>query len=601
MTRSGETASNNFWDYLNERVVVVEADSGVIHDVNTAVCERLGYSATDLTGRDVATICSVPEEAWSLDSVLQDGTDGPIPLDIRAHSGEWIHTRASCSHIEHAGTPLAVFLIREADTARNRPTGTHESTVVLRTMLENLTVGVLVEDANRDVLMANARLGETLGLSLDTEQLIGNDCAAAAEKIKDIFAEPERFIQSNNELLEQRTPVYGQEFELATGQTLLRDYVPYQLPGGDANLWIYRDITEQKQREQEQARHRDLLNQLQAVADIGGWEIDFRTDELHWTAKTYAIHGLSPDTAVATEDAFEFFHPDDRETVRTALEELRAHGEAYDLEVRLVPAADAVRWVRARGEPWIVDGERVGARGTFQDITERVQRECRIENQRDSLEVLNQVLRHDIRNDLQVVTGYADLLSETLDDEAGYVERICSAARHSVEITENAAAISKLLLQENDDEQFSAMPVHAIVEEELETLRETYSTAAIELTKPPTDSMVMANEMLRPVIRNLVGNAVQHNDTATPEVHITVIQNGANVQLRVADNGPGIPPERRDEIFGKGTKGLDSTGTGLGLYLVETIVEGFDGTVWVEDNEPIGSVFIVELPRWERI
>jgi signal transduction histidine kinase len=67
-------------------------------------------------------------------------------------------------------------------------------------------------------------------------------------------------------------------------------------------------------------------------------------------------------------------------------------------------------------------------------------------------------------------------------------------------------------------------------------------------------------------------------------------------EVRVADNGPGIPEDQRDEVFGKGEKGLDSPGAGIGLYLVRSLVEIYGGDVWVEDNEPKGAVFVVRLP-----
>ncbi len=72
---------------------------------------------------------------------------------------------------------------------------------------------------------------------------------------------------------------------------------------------------------------------------------------------------------------------------------------------------------------------------------------------------------------------------------------------------------------------------------------------------------------------------------------------GKAVQVRVADNGPGIPDDRKEEIFDEGETGVDSDSTGLGLFLVHTLVERYEGTVWIEDNEPEGRVFVVELPK----
>jgi signal transduction histidine kinase len=105
--------------------------------------------------------------------------------------------------------------------------------------------------------------------------------------------------------------------------------------------------------------------------------------------------------------------------------------------------------------------------------------------------------------------------------------------------------------------------------------------------------------MLQSVFRNLVKNAIEHNDKTVPEVTVSVSERDDTVLARVADNGPGIPDEQRSEIFGKGEKGLESDGTGIGLYLVSTLVDQYGGDVWIEDNEPEGTVFTVELPKLE--
>ncbi|MDB2272931.1 histidine kinase, partial [Halorubrum ezzemoulense] len=62
-----------------------------------------------------------------------------------------------------------------------------------------------------------------------------------------------------------------------------RDYVPYTLPEGEANIWVYRDITARKQQRQELEQANEVLSQTQTVADVGGWELDRRTESLRWT------------------------------------------------------------------------------------------------------------------------------------------------------------------------------------------------------------------------------------------------------------------------------------------------------------------------------
>jgi signal transduction histidine kinase len=101
--------------------------------------------------------------------------------------------------------------------------------------------------------------------------------------------------------------------------------------------------------------------------------------------------------------------------------------------------------------------------------------------------------------------------------------------------------------------------------------------------------------MLESVFRNLLTNAIQHNDKEVPEVTVSATRDDETVLIRVADNALGISDARKSEIFEQGEMGLDSEGTGLGLYLVETLVNHYGGDIRVEDNDPEGTVFIVKL------
>ncbi|RDZ94582.1 hybrid sensor histidine kinase/response regulator, partial [Haloferax sp. Atlit-6N] len=130
----------------------------------------------------------------------------------------------------------------------------------------------------------------------------------------------------------------------------------------------------------------------------------------------------------------------------------------------------------------------------------------------------------------------------------------------------------------------------------LESWTTAYVDAELDAAEIP-EAEVRANELLTSVFRNLLNNAVQHNDKETARVSIDGDVRSETVVVRVADNGPGIPDGQKDAVFGRTEAGLDDPAAGVGLYLVDTLVSQYDGSVSLKDNEPEGTVAVVELPR----
>lgn len=286
----------------------------------------------------------------------------------------------------------------------------------------------------------------------------------------------------------------------------------------------------------------------------------------------------------------ESIHPEDREEIRSQIQQPPSEVTPMTYVNRVVQPDGTVRWVQTRQVP-IRDSEGTLTEivGVCTDVTEQKRRE-------QELEALNHIVRHDIRNDMNVVLGWADLLEDHVDEEGReHLERIQSTGDHVVELTELARDYVAAL-PGSGDVNVEPTPLGRTVREEIDRQREFYPAATIELSGELPDTDVTANEMLSSVVRNLLNNAVQHNAAAEPRVVVAAEREGPDVILTVADDGPGIPDARKETVFGKGETGLDSDGTGIGLYLVESLVDGFGGDVWITDNEPTGSIVHVRLP-----
>ena len=134
---------------------------------------------------------------------------------------------------------------------------------------------------------------------------------------------------------------------------------------------VTRDITGRKKMEQDLQAREELLNSTGRMAKVGGWELDAHTLEVSWTDETYRIHEMPTGYKPPLEEAINFFHEDDKETLSNAIRSALNYGETFDMELRFNTAKGKQLWTRAICQPEVVGGKTVKLKGTFQDITER--------------------------------------------------------------------------------------------------------------------------------------------------------------------------------------------------------------------------------------
>ena len=236
--------------------------------------------------------------------------------------------------------------------------------------------------------------------------------------------------------------------------------------------------------------------------------------------------------------------------------------------------------------------------GTHLDKTiQRIDRETRLREERDILEFVNRTLRHDLLGDLSLLEARLRMLDRnvTFDDETHANHLDVSLDRidemHAFIRTMRTYMESVL----NEEHALETVPLRPVLDEQLDALRDAHPDASITRETIPAVA-VEADDLLGHVFANLFRNAIEHNDAPTPTVVITAERLADVVRVRIADNGPGIPDERREFIFEQGSHGTESQGSGFGLYLVKDAVENYGGEVRVRDNEPRGTVFELVLP-----
>ena len=215
------------------------------------------------------------------------------------------------------------------------------------------------------------------------------------------------------------------------------------------------------------------------------------------------------------------------------------------------------------------------------------------------LTVLNRVLRHDIRTNANVIQGNASLLTEESVDTEERAETIRRQATDLVKLGKQARSIEQILTTEEADRE--PQDLTAAVETSCERVRRDNPSAEIDVSLPSTLS-VLAHHLIDSALANVIENAVEHSNKETPQVRVesrSVSRNGIDyIELRVADNGPGIA-KSEIEVLKRGYEtDLEHT-SGLGLWLVSWIVASSGGEVRFEENDPEGSVVCLRLPRPE--
>lgn len=198
----------------------------------------------------------------------------------------------------------------------------------------------------------------------------------------------------------------------------------------------------------------------------------------------------------------------------------------------------------------------------------------------DREEFLHSILRHDLRNKLQIIRGYHELLSEMdLPEEAEkYVKKASNASEDGAELIESVRTLREM---DESETKLEPTPIDPI----LEDIAEQHSSEDMSVDYIPNEYSVYAGRLLPQAFDNIVGNSVKHSGGDKMWIHAE--SEDDEVAVVFEDDGKGI--SEKDKIFEEGYKKGESGGSGLGMYIVKEIVSLYDGDIEVLDSEKLGG------------
>jgi signal transduction histidine kinase len=234
------------------------------------------------------------------------------------------------------------------------------------------------------------------------------------------------------------------------------------------------------------------------------------------------------------------------------------------------------------------------------------ERNAQLEELEALKETLIQTLVHDLKNPLAVIMGNLDLMARVTDEKS---------AKQILRSRANAERMHRMILDLLDvarleEGRFTVTPgavdTAALTRQAVEEAGVSAETrgVSLEVDAPEDECTVQGdNSVLRRVVDNLLANALEHSPSGST-VRAGVAQRDEGIEITLADEGTGIPPEHRDRIFEKYARlelrdsGV-SANRGLGLTFCRLAVEAHGGTIWVEEAPGGGALFRVLLPAAE--
>ena len=225
----------------------------------------------------------------------------------------------------------------------------------------------------------------------------------------------------------------------------------------------------------------------------------------------------------------------------------------------------------------------VGAQVMVRDASDRRQREGLIS-------VINRVLRHNVRNKLTVISGYAEILAGDSDDNvASKATQITQATDRLLDLTESARQIEQ---NRNRSPELETVDLAPLLDESVDELATRYPEASITAEIPET-AVATTLPRIETALWELLENAAIHSGEE-PTISLGVTETDDQLRITINDNGPGLPEDER-QVLATGDEDPLVHGQGLGLWLTYWIITSLDGEISVPKKSG-GTTIEIRLP-----
>lgn len=435
---------------------------------------------------------------------------------------------------------------------------------------------ILILDKDHKIIDVNKAGKELLEISLD--DIKGKFCY---ELMHESEEPPEKcpFMK-----MIETSKMETEEMEVeALGRYFLVSCTPVLDDEGDIDFVVHicTDITEEKMAKKELKASESKYRQLFETTKNGIALTDLEANITDCNEAFLNILGYDNLDEIKGK-SYKEFTPDDYHEIEDKIikNETLIKGYSREYEKEYVNKNGEKVYVKIRG--WLrkdSDGKPIGMWVLVRDITETKKAEERGE-------FLHSLLRHDLKNKINVIKGYHVLLEDMVDEEGQEIldklEKVIHSSQRLIEMVRKLAKLEKV-------ESLEEVYLNTYLVDAVYSNRDLAEEKGFTIDMEVDTFKVKGGPLLVELFSNIISNAIEHS--GGNKLKIKSIEDDDTVKVRIEDNGRGIEDEYKEKILEKGYIGPDSSGTGLGLYLCKKIVDTYRGKMEIKDSDVGGACF----------
>jgi PAS domain S-box-containing protein len=593
--------------------IVITDAKGHIEWVNQSYLNMTGYTLEEFIGKKPGNLLQGPESCPKTISYIKEQLKNGDPFHCEilnyTKSKEKYWVRINGQSVRDKNGKITKYFASMDDITAEKEYNAQilNSEDRLNSLIANLQSGILLEDENRKIVLANKKFCELFGIPLEPQMLKNFDCEVMAEESKDFFKNPEDFLNRISEILEKKEIVITEEIQLIDGRSLERSFIPMhkgeKLVG---YIWSYEDVTIKKRYHESIDKEREKYSSIIANMNMGILEVD-NQDIINFANYSFLeMSGYSLEELLGSS-ATDLFLNKKNKLILEEKQKNRIEGvnNSYQIHVKN-KIGEEKHWLVSGAPNYNVNGEVEGYIVIHFDITEQKKMEFQKEKLLNKLGTQNERLNeyahmvsHDLKSPLRSIHTLITWIKE--DNENLFnetTEKYLALIEDKVEKMDNLIqGILTYSKVDSSKEYKEKIDLNEIVQNCIAII---YIPENISITiKKKLPIFETDRFRIQQLFQNLISNAVNFIDKKKGFVEIACEENDDEYIFAIKDNGQGIEVKYQTKIFELFQSFSEQTKvTGIGLSIVKRIVDYYNGKIWIESTLGIGTTFFIKLPKY---